>query len=49
MGTEAMARRMAELGADRIVANTPEEAQRYVTAEVARWETLLRGRITPAR
>ncbi|WP_431302789.1 Bug family tripartite tricarboxylate transporter substrate binding protein [Sediminicoccus sp. BL-A-41-H5] len=49
MGTEAMARRMAELGADRIVANTPEEAQRYVSAEVARWEALLRDRITPAR
>jgi tripartite-type tricarboxylate transporter receptor subunit TctC len=49
MGTEAMARRMRELGADRIVANTPEEAQRYVTSEVTRWETLLRGRIAPAR
>ncbi|MEI6160088.1 MAG: tripartite tricarboxylate transporter substrate-binding protein, partial [Roseococcus sp.] len=49
MGTEAMARRMAELGVDRIVANTPEQAQRYVAAEVTRWEALLRGRITPAR
>lgn len=49
MGTEAMARRMAELGADRIVASSPEAAQRQVAAEVARWEALLRGRITPAR
>jgi tripartite-type tricarboxylate transporter receptor subunit TctC len=49
MGTESMARRMAELGVDRIVANTPEQAQRYVAAEVTRWENLLRGRITPAR
>jgi tripartite-type tricarboxylate transporter receptor subunit TctC len=49
MGTEAMARRMAELGVDRILASPPEAAQRYVTAEVARWEGLLRGRITPAR
>lgn len=49
MGTEAMARRMADLGVDRIVANTPEQAQRYVAAEVTRWESLLRGRITPAR
>ncbi|MBX9749678.1 MAG: tripartite tricarboxylate transporter substrate binding protein [Roseococcus sp.] len=49
MGTEAMARRMTELGVDRIVANTPEQAQRYVATEVTRWESLLRGRITPAR
>ncbi|UPY35693.1 tripartite tricarboxylate transporter substrate-binding protein [Sediminicoccus sp. KRV36] len=49
MGTEAMARRMAELGVDRILASRPEAAQPYVAAEVARWEGLLRGRINPAR
>lgn len=49
MGTETMARRMRELGVDRILASPPEEAQRYAASEVARWETLLRGRITPAR
>lgn len=49
MGTERMAQRMAELGVDRILASPPEAAQRYVASEVTRWETLLRGRITPAR
>jgi tripartite-type tricarboxylate transporter receptor subunit TctC len=49
MGTEAMARRMTELGVDRILANSPEQAQRYVAAEVTRWESLMRGRIVPSR
>ena len=49
MGTEGMMRRMTELGVDRILANPPAEAQGYVAAEVTRWESLLRGRIAPAR
>jgi tripartite-type tricarboxylate transporter receptor subunit TctC len=48
LGNEAVRRRMVELGVDRIVANPPAEAQRYVDAEVQRWERLLRGRIAPA-
>jgi tripartite-type tricarboxylate transporter receptor subunit TctC len=34
--------RLAELGAERLVGNTPEEAQRYVAAEMARWAVILR-------
>jgi tripartite-type tricarboxylate transporter receptor subunit TctC len=34
--------RLAELGAERIVANTPAEARAYVDAEMARWERVLR-------
>lgn len=48
LGNEVVRRRMVELGVDRIVANPPAEAQRYIDSEVARWERLLRGRITPA-
>jgi hypothetical protein len=44
-----MARRMTELGVDRILASPPEVAQPYAAAEVVRWETLLRGRISPSR
>ncbi|MCW8086521.1 Bug family tripartite tricarboxylate transporter substrate binding protein [Sabulicella glaciei] len=44
---EAVQRRFRELGVDRILANSPEEASRYVAAEVERWENLLRGRIAP--
>jgi tripartite-type tricarboxylate transporter receptor subunit TctC len=34
--------RLIELGAERIVANTPAEARTYVDAEMARWERVLR-------
>jgi tripartite-type tricarboxylate transporter receptor subunit TctC len=34
--------RLTELGAERILANTPAEARAYVDAEMARWETVLR-------
>jgi tripartite-type tricarboxylate transporter receptor subunit TctC len=34
--------RLTELGAERIVANTPAEARAYVDAEMARWEAVLR-------
>lgn len=44
---ERVRARMAELGADRVLASPPEEAARYVAGEVTRWEGLLRGRITP--
>jgi tripartite-type tricarboxylate transporter receptor subunit TctC len=48
LGNEAVRRRTMELGPDRILASPPAEAQGYVDAEVARWERLLRGRISPA-
>lgn len=35
-------RRFAELGAERIVANTPAEARAFVEAEMTRWEGVLR-------
>jgi len=34
--------RLTELGAERIVTNTPAEARAYVAAEMARWEGVLR-------
>jgi tripartite-type tricarboxylate transporter receptor subunit TctC len=34
--------RFAELGAERIIANTPAEARRYVDAEMERWASVLR-------
>jgi len=34
--------RLVELGAERIVANTPDEARAYVEAEMSRWERVLR-------
>jgi tripartite-type tricarboxylate transporter receptor subunit TctC len=34
--------RLTELGAERIVVNTPAEARAYVDAEMARWERVLR-------
>jgi tripartite-type tricarboxylate transporter receptor subunit TctC len=34
--------RLAELGAERLVGNTPEEAQRYVAQEMAKWAVILR-------
>jgi tripartite-type tricarboxylate transporter receptor subunit TctC len=48
LGQEGVRRRMMELGVDRILANPPAEAQRYIDSEVERWERLLRGRISPA-
>jgi tripartite-type tricarboxylate transporter receptor subunit TctC len=37
----AIHQRLTDLGAERIVANTPEEAQRYFAAEMARWREIL--------
>ena len=34
--------RLVELGAERIIANTPDEARAYVGAEMSRWERVLR-------
>ncbi|HEV7268441.1 MAG TPA: tripartite tricarboxylate transporter substrate binding protein [Falsiroseomonas sp.] len=34
--------RLTELGAERLVGNTPEEAQRYVTQEMEKWAVILR-------
>ncbi|WP_160119729.1 Bug family tripartite tricarboxylate transporter substrate binding protein [Rhodovarius lipocyclicus] len=38
----ALRRRLTELGAERLIANSVSEAGRYVTAEMTRWETVLR-------
>jgi len=38
----ALRRRFTELGAERIIANTPAEARSYVDAEMTRWEGVLR-------
>jgi tripartite-type tricarboxylate transporter receptor subunit TctC len=38
----AVRTRLAELGAERIVGSTPEEAQRLVAAETAKWAVILR-------
>jgi tripartite-type tricarboxylate transporter receptor subunit TctC len=38
----ALARRLTELGAERLIANPVPEAARYVSAEMTRWETVLR-------
>jgi tripartite-type tricarboxylate transporter receptor subunit TctC len=42
LGEEAARRQLQTLGVDRIVANTPGEARTYVTAEIARWEAILK-------
>lgn len=34
--------RLAELGAEKLIGNTPAEARAYVDAEMARWEKILR-------
>ncbi|MCR0983087.1 Bug family tripartite tricarboxylate transporter substrate binding protein [Roseomonas populi] len=34
--------RLVELGAERIIANKPDEARAYINAEMARWERVLR-------
>jgi tripartite-type tricarboxylate transporter receptor subunit TctC len=39
----AVRTRLAELGAERIVGNAPEEAQRFVAEETARWPEILRA------
>ena len=41
--TEAMRRKWAELGVDKVMALPPAEATRYVAAEVARWEAVMRA------
>jgi tripartite-type tricarboxylate transporter receptor subunit TctC len=38
----ALRTRLTELGAERIVANTPAEARAYMDAEMARWGRVLR-------
>jgi tripartite-type tricarboxylate transporter receptor subunit TctC len=35
--------RLAELGAERVVGNTPEEAQAFISDEMARWASILRA------
>lgn len=34
--------RLVELGAERIIGNTPEQARAYIAAEIAKWEPILR-------
>ena len=38
----AVRSRLAEMGAERVLGNTPEEARAYVAAEMARWAPILR-------
>jgi tripartite-type tricarboxylate transporter receptor subunit TctC len=39
----AMRARLQEMGAERVLGSTPEEAARYVGAEMARWDGILRA------
>lgn len=39
--------RLAELGAERVIGNTPAEAQRYVVAEMVRWREVLGAQRRP--
>ncbi|PZW48436.1 tripartite-type tricarboxylate transporter receptor subunit TctC [Humitalea rosea] len=39
----AVRQRLAELGAERVVGNTPTEAQAFVIEEMTRWEAILRN------
>jgi len=43
LAEEALRARLTELGAERVIGNTPEEAGRYVAAEMARWAEILRA------
>ncbi len=43
LAEEPVRARLAEMGAERVVGNTPAEAGAYVAAEVARWEGVLRA------
>lgn len=38
----AIAQRLTELGAERLIGNSNAEASRFITAEIARWTTVLR-------
>lgn len=38
----AIAQRLTELGAERLIGNAPAEAQRYIADEIARWTAVLR-------
>lgn len=42
LGEEATRNQLQKLGADRILGNTPDEAQHYVSREIARWEGILK-------
>lgn len=42
LGDGPLRARLTDLGAERIVANTPAEARAYVDAEMIRWEAVLR-------
>jgi tripartite-type tricarboxylate transporter receptor subunit TctC len=42
--SEAVRARLAEFGTDRVLATPPAESERYVAAEITRWEALLRER-----
>ncbi|MBV1799772.1 tripartite tricarboxylate transporter substrate binding protein [Siccirubricoccus sp. G192] len=45
----ALRARLAELGAERLIGNTPAEAEAYVAAEMRRWEVILREAGLPAQ
>ena len=42
LATAALRNRFAELGADRVLGLSVPDSERYIAAEVARWETMLR-------
>ena len=46
---EAVRKRWQELGVDRVLALPPAEAERYVAAEVERWEPIMRNYRAPER
>ena len=43
LAEEGLRNRLTELGAERVLGTTPAEAQRYVAAEMLRWEGILRA------
>ncbi len=43
LAEEATRKQLLTLGVDRIVGNTPAQAQDYVAAEIARWEAVLKN------
>lgn len=42
LNEESTRNQLRTLGVDRIVANTPEDARRYVSHEISRWESILK-------
>ena len=43
LAEEQVRAKLQEMGAERILGSTPAEAERYVAAEIARWDGILRA------